>query len=137
MSTILVAADGSWVREQVRTAIATPEHEILEVSEGRAVRALVADGDVDLVVVDMQIGSMGGVAVAVDLRLEASGDRAPWVPILLLLDREADEFLARRAGVDGVLVKPLEPTSLRRVTNQLLEQRVSAPSTPGLSGGVG
>ena len=52
----------------------------------------------DLVILDMQIGNMGGIAVAIDLRLEESAGRLPDVPILLLLDREADRFLgpARR-----------------------------------------
>ena len=42
----------------------------------------------DLVVLDLQIGNMGGIAVAIDLRLEEAAGRLPEVPILLLLDRE-------------------------------------------------
>ena len=137
MSTILVASDGQWLRDFVRTAIATPAHTVVEASEGRDVRDLVAADDIDLVVVDMQIGSMGGIAVAIDLRLEASADRAPWVPILLLLDREVDEFLGRRSGTDAWLLKPLDPVSLRKTVERLLELGESEPLTPGLSAGEG
>jgi hypothetical protein len=49
------------------------------------------------VVLDLQIGNMGGIAVAIDLHLEESGGRLPR-SILLLLDREADRFLARRGA---------------------------------------
>ncbi len=68
----------------------------------------------------MQIGNMGGVAVAIDLRLEESGGRLDRANILLLLDREADEFIARRADVDLMLVKPVDAGVLRRAAKQLL-----------------
>ena len=62
----------------------------------------------------------GGVAVAIDLRLEESGGRLDRATILLLLDREADEFIARRADVDLMLVKPVDAGILRRAAKQLL-----------------
>ena len=62
----------------------------------------------------MQIGNMGGLAVAIDLRLEGSAGRIPDTSILLLLDREADRFLAKRADADAELVKPVDPGTLRR-----------------------
>ena len=72
----------------------------------------------------MQIGNMGGIAVAIDLRLEESGGRLDRANILLLLDREADEFIARRADVDLMLVKPVDAGVLRRAAKQLLPPRV-------------
>jgi len=63
---------------------------------------------------------MGGIAVAIDLHLEASGGRLPEVPILLLLDREADRFLAKRAAADGELVKPVDAATLRRTAKRIL-----------------
>ena len=55
---------------------------------------------------------MGGMATCMDLRLEESGGRLPHVPVLMLLDRRADVFLARRAGADGWVVKPLDSIRL-------------------------
>ena len=60
-------------------------------------------------IADLQIGSMGGVAVTMALRLDASSAALPAVPVLLLLDRVADVHLAKRCGADGWLVKPLDP----------------------------
>lgn len=74
----------------------------------------------DLVVTDLQIGSMGGVAVVLDLHLEIDAGRLLAVPTLLLLDRRADVFLARRAGVDGWVLRPLDPIRLRRAASTLL-----------------
>jgi DNA-binding response OmpR family regulator len=121
---ILVAADGAWIRDQVRAAFVAPGHEVLAVSRGQDVRDAVARHQPDLVVLDMQIGNMGGVAVAIDLHLEASADRLPWVPVLLLLDREHDRFLAKRAAADAELVKPVDPGTLRRTAKHLLGTRV-------------
>ena len=120
MTTILVAAEAKWVRDQVRSAFVGPGQEVVEVTRGQDVRAQVADLEPDLVVLDLQIGNMGGVAVAIDLRLEESGGRLPHVPILLLLDRRDDAFIARRADVDLTLVKPVDAGVLRRGAAPLL-----------------
>jgi len=117
---ILVASDAQWVRDQVRAAFVSPGQEVVEVTRGQDVRGLVVELEPDLVVLDLQIGNMGGFATAIDLHLEESADRAPHVPILLLLDREADRFLARRAGVEAELVKPVDAATLRRVGQRLL-----------------
>ena len=68
MTTILVAADAEWVRDQVRTAFVGPGQQVVEVTRGQAVRAAVAAHDPDLVVLDMQIANMGGIAVSIDLQ---------------------------------------------------------------------
>lgn len=129
MSTILVAADAEWVRDQVRSAFVSPGQEVVEVTRGQDVRDAVAREQPDLVILDLQIGNMGGVAVAIDLRLEESAGRLPRSKILLLLDREADRFLAKRADVDAELVKPIDAGILRRAAKQLLEgQPVGARS---------
>jgi CheY-like chemotaxis protein len=120
MTTILVAAEAKWVRDQVRSAFVGPGQEVVEVTRGQDVRAKVAELEPDLVVLDLQIGNMGGVAVAIDLRLEESGGRLPHAPILLLLDRRDDVFIARRADVDLTLVKPVDAGVLRRAAAPLL-----------------
>ena len=120
MSTILVAAEAQWVRDQVRSAFVGPGQEVVEVTRGQDVRDTFAEIDPDLVVLDLQIGNMGGVAVAIDLRLEESGGRLPHVRILLLLDRRDDVFIARRADVDLTLVKPVDAGILRRAAAPLL-----------------
>src|SRR5215475_13170220 len=75
MTTILVAADAKWVRDQVRAAFMGRGQSVVEVTRGQDVRTKFAEVNPDLVILDMQIGNMGGVAVALDLRLEESRGR--------------------------------------------------------------
>ena len=106
--------------------LAGPEQTVIEVDRGQDVRETVGSQHPDLVILDLQIANMGGVAVAIDLRLEASAGRVPEVPIILLLDRECDHFIARRADVDGELVKPVDAGTLRRTVKQVLAARATA-----------
>ncbi|HEV2361186.1 MAG TPA: response regulator, partial [Acidimicrobiales bacterium] len=92
-----------------------------ETDSGAAVRDIVAELEPDLVVTDFQVGSMGAMAICLDLRLEESGDRIDHVPVLMLCDRRADVFLAKRAGAEGFIVKPLDPIRLRRAIRALLD----------------
>ena len=120
MPRVLLATDSDAVFDEVDAALADHETEVLAVSSGREVRAAVEEIDPDLVILDLQIGSMGGVATCLDLRLEESGDRLDPQNILLLLDRDADIFIARRSGADGWLVKPVDAGRLRRAAEALL-----------------
>jgi DNA-binding response OmpR family regulator len=122
VTTILVAADATWVRDQVRTAFVAPGQHVIEVTRGQDVRATFDAEEPDLVILDLQIGNMGGVATAIDLRLEESAGRLPRATILLLLDREADRFLAKLADADGVLVKPVDAGTLRRTAKRMLAE---------------
>jgi DNA-binding response OmpR family regulator len=129
MPTIVAASDAEWVRDHVRAALCGPGFEVIDVQRGHDVRQVVADRHPDLVIVDLQIANMGGMAVSLDLRLEESGGRLPHVPILLLLDREADRFLARRSTADAMLVKPIDAGTLRRTVKTLLAA-AETPSGP-------
>jgi len=120
MATIVVAADGQWVRDQVRAALSTSDTTLIELSRGQDVRDTVATHEPDLAILDLQIANMGGIAVALDLHLEADAGRLPETPILLLLDREHDRFVAKRADADAVLVKPVDAGTLRRTVKDLL-----------------
>lgn len=120
MPKVVVASDAPWVRDQVKAALVNPGFEVIEVSLGQEVRRMVDEVEPDVVVVDMQIGNMGGMAVSMDLRLEEWGGRLAHVPILLLLDREADKFLARSSKADAILVKPFDPGTLRRTVKNLI-----------------
>jgi DNA-binding response OmpR family regulator len=126
---ILVAADARWVRELVLSAFVGPGQEVVEVTRGQDVRPAVTEHEPDLVILDLQIGNMGGIAVAIDLRLEESAGRVPGTLILLLLDREADRFLGRRADADATLVKPVDAGTLRRAAKELVGTGAKAAST--------
>lgn len=137
MPDVLIASDEAWVRDEVRSVLSgRADVQVREVGSGVDAVAAVREGEPDLLIVDSQIGNMGGIATCLELRLDESADRIDHVPVLILLDRRADVFLARRADAEGWLVKPLDPIRLRRAVTALLEggtyeDRAGVPGAAG------
>lgn len=119
MPHVLIAADAAWIHEEVASALPA-EASVRTLISGAAVRAAVIEKTPDLVILDSQISNMGAMAVTYDLRNEESGGRLPHVPVLILLDRPSDVFLARQCKAEGYLVKPLDPIRVRRAVTALL-----------------
>jgi DNA-binding response OmpR family regulator len=128
VETILVAAEAAWIRNLVKTAFVERDHRVVEVTRGQDVRKAVVEFEPSVVILDMQIGNMGGIAVALDLHLEAGEGRVPDTRILLLLDRQADRFLGERADVDAMLVKPVDAGRLRRAVKDLPRAATTSPT---------
>ena len=118
---VLIAADADWLIDDVRSALEGPDTTFTVCRSGQDVTPAVTAQIPDLAVLDLQIGNMGGMAVCMNLRLDESGGRLAHVRVLMLLDRMADVFLARRAGAEGWLVKPLDARRLRRAATTILE----------------
>ena len=116
---ILLATDAQWVLDEVHSALGTPETSFVVCSDGRDVPQAIKQRTPDLAVLDLQSGSMGAMAVTMDLRLDHSDGRAPHVPVLMLLDRLADVHMARRSGAQGWLIKPLDSLRLRRAADAI------------------
>ncbi|MFQ5968304.1 MAG: response regulator transcription factor [Acidimicrobiia bacterium] len=112
MRKLLLVADASWVQNLVRAAVPS-SIEVEELNDPRQVVDRFREVEPDAVIVDLQIGSMGGMAVTRAIKSAAFTDLSMDVPIVMLLDRTADAFLARRAGADSWLVKPVAPADLR------------------------
>jgi DNA-binding response OmpR family regulator len=133
---VLIATDADAVFDEVEAALADESTRVVRVRSGYAVGDAVAASLPDLVVLDLQIGNMGGIAACLHLRNEAGEGRLPEVPVLMLLDRAADVQLARRSGAEGWVVKPLDAFRLRRVATAILAGEpvpdVRRPATPDL-----
>ena len=116
---ILVATDAQWVLDEVVAALGSPETSFTVCTNGRDVTDAVAGRTPDLAVLDSQIGSMGAMAVTMNLRLDETSGRLPHVPVLMLLDREADVQMAKRSGCEAYLVKPLDALRLQRAAKEI------------------
>ncbi|HEV2767798.1 MAG TPA: response regulator [Acidimicrobiales bacterium] len=121
MTSILVASDARTVLDEVVAAVGGPDVDVRSVMAGADVLPAVRDRRPDLAVLDQQIGNMGGMAVCLDLRLEEGAGRLGHVPVLMMLDRRADVFLAKRSGAEGWIIKPLDPIRLHRAVRALLD----------------
>ena len=125
-----MASDTAAVRREVVSVLDATEHEIVEATSGPEVIELCHELDqVDLVIADIQMATMGAIAVCLELRLQASYDALDEIPFLVLLDRRPDVFQAKRSGADGWIVKPLDAIRIRRgVTALLAGERYEDPS---------
>ena len=121
MPRILLATDADWIHQEIDAAIAGDDVEVFRVSQGADVLPTVHSLEPDLVILDLQIGNMGGMAACMEIRHDESVDRLQHVPILMLLDRDVDAFLANRSQADGWIVKPLNSLRLRKATAALLD----------------
>jgi DNA-binding response OmpR family regulator len=117
---ILLATDADWIVDEVVAALGDDDVHFTVCREGRAVARQVTERLPDIAILDLQVGSMGGMAVTMALRLDESAGAVDHVPVLMLLDRRADLHLARRSGAEGWLVKPLDALRLRRAVDAIV-----------------
>lgn len=120
VSTILLATDADWLYGDIHGTLAARNRAVHRVRSGFDVLPAVRHETPDLVILDLQIGNQGGMATCIQLRQEQEMGRIPDLPVLMLLDRDDDVFLAQRADSDGWLIKPIEPFRLRRAVQALL-----------------
>ncbi|MFH1105034.1 MAG: response regulator [Actinomycetota bacterium] len=120
MADILVVADTAWVVNDVRAALSDGRTTIREIADPRAVVEAVKEQTPAVVVVDLQIGSMGGMAVTRAVRDAFPLGTASAPPVILMLDRDADAFLAGRSGAAAWVRKPFSSGELRAAVERLV-----------------
>ena len=119
MSDVLLATDADWLVDDIEAAVGGA-HLIHRVRNGADVVPAIAEINPDLVLLDLQIGNMGGIAACLAVRQEEEAGRLDPSVVYLLLDRDVDVFLANQAAADGWLVKPLNAfTTLRTIEKAL------------------
>ena len=118
---VLLATDSDSLYDTVDAALSSDISGIQRVRAGMDVLAAVREQQPDVVICDLQIGNMGGMATCLDLRMETEMGRAPETRVLMLLDREADVYLAKQARSDGWIVKPLDAVGLQRAVAAVLD----------------
>ena len=115
---ILLATDADALFDDVAAALGG-SHDVYRVREGAQVTNAIGEVSPDLVILDLQIGNMGGVASSLLLKQEQRAGRLDEIPVMLLLDRQADTFLAEQSDADAWLVKPLNSLALRRAVENI------------------
>lgn len=127
---ILVIADETRVITDVRAALSDSKYRITEASDPHDVVKACADAQADVVIADLQVGTMGGMAVVREIRAAVSAGDLPPTPTVLLLDRPADAFIAGRSGADGWLHKPFGAFELRDLLDELASVTAEAGADP-------
>lgn len=117
---VLVVEDDARLRALVREALAAAGHRVTDVGSGGDALAAVLAGDVDLLVLDLNLPDVDGIEVA--RRVHADGE----VPILMLTARGdvASRVEGLYAGAADYLTKPFDVQELlARVHVRLRERR--------------
>ncbi len=125
MPTILVADDESHIRDVVRYALEREGYQVTTASDGEQALARVREGGVDLVILDVLMPELDGLAVCRRIR------EAHALPIIFLSSRgeEVDRVLGLELGGDDYLVKPFSPRELAVRVKTVL-RRMAAPAPP-------
>jgi len=106
MASVLVVDDDAHIREVARFALARAGHTVELAGDGAAAAERLARGGLELVVLDILMPELDGLALCRQL-----GGR---VPIVFLSSRgeEADRVLGLELGADDYVAKPFSPREL-------------------------
>jgi DNA-binding response OmpR family regulator len=122
---VLVYSDDRNVRRQVLASLGTrpdidlPAIEYTECATEPMVIATVDAQKFDLLILDGEAVPAGGMGIARQLKDEIFG--CP--PILVLIGRPQDAWLATWSRADAVVPHPLEPVALVKAASALLRRR--------------
>ena len=126
--TVLVYSSERAVRERVIRAIGrrpardVPPVRIVECATEPAVVAAFDNGEVDVAVLDGEARPAGGLGICRQMKEEIY--RCP--PILVLIARLADNWLAAWSGADAVLPHPVDPFALAETVARLIRERLAS-----------
>jgi len=109
MARVLVVDDDVTVREVVVTYLRAAGHDVDETADGESALALLRDTPTDLLVLDLMLPGIDGLAVCE--RLRSRGDDLP-VIMLTALGSETDRVVGLERGADDYVTKPFSPREL-------------------------
>lgn len=112
--TILLAEDVELNRHVIAAVFDGLPHQVIEAQNGAEAVAGVKGGGIDLVLMDIRMPVMDGMAAMKAIRaLPASLNRVPVIALTAgALPGDAEAYA--EAGMDGMVVKPIEPERLMR-----------------------
>lgn len=109
MPRILVVDDEAHIRDVVVYALTKEGYDVESVDGGNAALNRVGGGGVDLVILDVLMPDLDGLAVC--RRLRESGSKVPII-FLSSRDEEVDRILGLELGGDDYMCKPFSPREL-------------------------
>jgi DNA-binding NtrC family response regulator len=125
--TVIVYSNLAEVRAQVRTAVGRrpapdiPRIDWIECTTSAQVVEQIDLGDVGLAILDGEAQPTGGMGLARQFKYEI--DDCP--PIVILVARKDDRWLANWSLADGVITQPLDPVRAANTVAEQLRKRIS------------
>ncbi len=129
MIKVLLVASDRRVRERLRLAlerleVTGEEVDFLEVAEGNSAVAVAEARHPDLAVVEVGVTPYGAFGITRDIK--ASPETT--CPVVVVLERPQDEWLARWSGADALVNRPIDPFALAEVARRLVEEHRGVPA---------
>ena len=120
MARILAVDDEPDLLETVRRILGRSGHTVLEASSGHVAREVLAKGRVDIVVTDLMMPGLDGMAVLEAVR-EVDGN----IPVVVMTAHATVEtaVAAMRAGAWDYVAKPFSADQLRLAVERALQHR--------------
>ena len=115
---VLTVDDSKTMREMVSFTLRGAGYEVMEAEDGVDALKVLGNGNVDLVITDINMPNMDGVTLTRQLRAKPNFKSTP---ILILTTEGGEEKKAagRAAGATGWIVKPFAPDKLLQVVNKV------------------
>ena len=128
---ILIAEDNTINLQVARALLEKYGHQVFAVHDGRQAIERVERERFDLVLMDVQMPVMDGIAAtAIIRRKESLGEIAYRTPIVALTARVTKEDSQRvlRAGMDGFVTKPFRPADVLATVERFTEEPEKPPA---------
>lgn len=125
----LIVDDESGVRFFLEEALTKAGYEVAKAASGEEALERLRDESYELMILDLKLGGrVDGLKV-----LEAVRWRWPEIIVIILTGHGSLEsaVAAIREGVDGYLLKPVEPRQLRQAVKEAIERRAKLAELPG------
>jgi two-component system, chemotaxis family, chemotaxis protein CheY len=124
--TALIVDDSTTMRRMVGLTLREAGFEVVEGANGREGLGHLETCGVDIIVTDVHMPVMDGLAMVQAVR---ERPKHRFTPILILTTESGDEMKRRgkEAGASGWIVKPFNPKQLREVIYRLLRLPLDAP----------
>ena len=119
---IVVADKDPYDLQALQATLVGPNREVLIVGDGENIKTIASSRSPDIVIVGSSLGQMGGFAVARELKMLADTGDITEPKVIVLLEREADAWLAKWARCDAFLTKPVDPSEVDDLVRQLAAQ---------------
>jgi CheY-like chemotaxis protein len=119
---ILMAEDNAVNQTVARHQLARLGYQATVVGNGELAAAAVAEGDFDVVLMDVQMPDLDGFGATRRIRAEARTKKLPWIIALTAGVGSADREEARAAGMNDYVAKPLRPEALQAALAQAYER---------------
>jgi two-component system chemotaxis response regulator CheY len=117
--TILTVDDSASIRQMVKLTLSGAGYRVIEAEDGEQGLATARKGGIDMVLTDLNMPKMNGIALIRELRRLTTYTGVPIVLLTTESDAERKQE-AKAAGATGWITKPFQPDQLLSVTKKVL-----------------